>query len=164
MRRIGELYVVETGIAGRPADIRLVTRRDQAVPLLATLRSWLEEQSRRLSAKTDLAKAIRYALVRWEALTRYASDGRLGIDNNPAERSLRGIALTRKNFLFLGSDAGGERAAILYTVLESAKLNGLDPEAYLAGVMTAMAAGHVITRLDALLPWNWAPPHHRMAA
>ena len=164
LRRIGELYAIETGIAGRPADLRLVTRQDQAVPLLAALRSGLEEQSRRLAAKTDPAYAIRYALTRWEALTRYGSDGRLGIDNNPAERSLRGIALTRKNFLFLGSDAGGDRAAILYTVLESAKLNGLDPEAYLAGVIAAMAAGHTITRLDALLPWNWAPQPHRMAA
>ncbi len=117
-----------------------------------------------MSAKTDLAKAIRYALVRREALTRYGSDGRLGIDNNPAERSLRGIALTRKNFLFLGSDAGGDRAAILYTVLESAKLNGLDPEAYLTGIIAAMAAGHAMTRLDALLPWNWVPQPHRIAA
>ena len=164
LRRIGDLYAIEAGIAAHPADHRLAIRQDQAVPLLAALRTWLEQQSRRLSAKTELAKAIRYALTRWEALTRYGSDGRLGIDNNPAERSLRGIALTRKNFLFLGSDAGGERAAILYTVLESAKLNGLDPEAYLAGVITAMAAGHTITRLDALLPWNWAPQPHRMAA
>lgn len=164
LRRIGELYAIEASITGRAADLRVAIRQEQAVPLLASLRSWLEEQSRRLSSKTDLAKAIRYALTRWDAFTRYGSDGRLGIDNNPAERSLRGIALTRKNFLFLGSDAGGARAAILYTVLESAKLNGLDPEAYLAGVITAMAAGHAITRLDALLPWNWAPQSHRMAA
>lgn len=102
--------------------------------------------------------------MRWEALTRYGSDGRLGIDNNPAERSLRGIALTRKNFLFLGYDAGGARAAILYTVLESAKLNGLDPEAYLAGVIDRMAKGHSINRLEELLPWHWQPAPSRMAA
>ena len=149
---------------GRTADLRLEVRRDQAVPHLAALHAWLVDQRRRLSSKTALAKAIQYALTRWDALTRYESDGRLGIDNNPAERSLRGIALTRKNFLFLGSEAGGTRAAILYSVLESAKLNGLDPEAYLAGVIAAMAAGHPITRLDELLPWNWAPQPHRMAA
>ena len=164
LRRVGELYAIEAGIAGCPADLRLAIPPEQAVPLLAELRSWLEEQSRRLSSKTDLAKAIRYALTRWDALTRYRCDGRLGIYNNPAERSLRGIALTRKNFLFLGSDAGGARAAILYTVLENAKLNGLNPEAYLAGVIAAMAAGHAITRLDALLPWNWAPRPQSMAA
>jgi len=98
---------------------------------------------------------IQYALSRWEALTRYAGNGRLAIDNNVAERALRGIAITRKNFLFLGSDAGGERAAILYTVLESAKLNGLEPEGYLADVIDRTAKGHPINRLGELLPWNW---------
>jgi transposase len=164
LRRIGELYAIEAGINGKPAELRLAVRLDQAVPLLAALHAWLIDQRRRLSSKTALAKAIQYALTRWDALTRYGFDGRLGIDNNPAERSLRGIALTRKNFLFLGSEAGGTRAAILYSVLESAKLNGLDPEAYLAGVIAAMAAGHPITRLDELLPWNWASQPHRMAA
>jgi transposase len=94
-----------------------------------SLQVWFQEQRRRLSSKTSLAKALQYALTRWEALTRYTADGRIGIDNNPAERSLRGIAMTRKNVLFLGSEAGGERAAVIYTVLESAKLNRLDPEA-----------------------------------
>lgn len=92
------------------------------------------------------------------------ADGRLAIDNNAAERALRGIAITRKNFLFLGSDAGGERAAILYTVLETAKLNGLDPEAYLADVIDGMARGHPINRLGELLPWNWQRRTARMAA
>jgi hypothetical protein len=95
---------------------------------------------------------------------RYIGDGRLAIDNNVAERALRGIAITRKNFLFLGSEAGGERAAILYTVLESAKLNGLDPEAYLADVIDRMARGHPINRLAELLPWNWQRQPARMAA
>ena len=122
------------------------------MPILNELKTWLEDQRRRLSAKTILAKAIHYALIRWEALTRYAADGRLGIDNNPAERALRGIAVTRKNFLFLGSDAGGERAAVLYTVLETAKLNGLDPGAYLADILERMAKGHPISRIDELLP------------
>jgi len=101
---------------------------------------------------------------RSEALLRYTSDGRIGIDNNPAERSLRGIAVTRKNFLFLGSEAGGERAAILYTVLETAKLNGLDPEAWLADVINRMAKGHPMNRLAELLPWNWKAEPAKMAA
>ncbi len=125
--------------------------------ILDALRDWLTAQRRRLSAKNALAKAIQYALSRWDALTRYAGDGRLAIDNNVAERALRGIAITRKNFLFLGSDAGGERAAILYTVLESAKLNGLDPQTWLTDVIDRMANGHPINRLAELLPWNWQP-------
>ena len=97
---------------------------------------------------------MQYALSRWDALTRYVEDGRLSIDNNLAERLLRGIAVTRKNFLFLGSDAGGERAAIVYTVAETAKLNGLDPEAYIGTVLDRLARGHTIHRLAELLPWN----------
>jgi hypothetical protein len=117
-----------------------------------------------LSAKNALARAIQYTLARWEALMRYAGDGRLAIDNNPAERALRTIAVTRKNFLFLGSEAGGERAATLYTVLESARLNGLDPEGYLADVIARLAQGHPINRLNELLPWNWQRQPARMAA
>ncbi len=103
LRQIGELYRIEAEISGRAAELRLSARQEHAAPILAELRTWLEEQRRRLSSKTALAKAIQYALTRWNALTRYAGDGRLAIDNNPAERSLRGIAITRKNFLFLGS-------------------------------------------------------------
>ena len=114
----------------------------------------MEAQRRRASGKTALGKALRYALGRWEALTRYADDGRLAIDNNLAERLLRGIAVTRKNFLFLGSDTGGDRAAILYTLIETAKLNGLNPEAYLAHAINQLARGHLASRLSELLPWN----------
>ena len=110
-----------------------------------------------MSGKSTLGKAVQYALNRWEALARYLEDGRLSIDNNLAERLLRGIDLTRKNFLFLGSDAGGDRAAIIYTVAETAKLNGLDPEAYIAAVLDRLARGHTIDRLDELLPWNFKP-------
>jgi transposase len=131
--------------------------------ILDALCDWLTAQRRRLSAKNALAKAIQYALSRWDALTRYTSDG-LAIDNNVAERALRGIAITRKNFLFLGSDAGGERAAILYTVLESAKLNGLDPQTWLADVIDRMAIGHPINRLAELLPWNGQPKIATLAA
>jgi len=164
LRRIGELYAIEAGIAGQPAERRLAARQARAVPLLAALRDWLGAQRRRLSAKNALARAIQYALTRWEALLRYTGDGRLAIDNNAAERALRTIAVTRKNFLFLGSEAGGERAAILYTVLESARLNGLDPEAYLADVIARLAQGHPINRLAELLPWNWQRQPARMAA
>lgn len=164
LRRIGELYAIEAEIAGQPAERRLAARQARAVPLLAALHGWLGVQRRRLSAKNALARAIQYALARWEALLRYAGDGRLAIDNNAAERALRTIAVTRKNFLFLGSEAGGERAAILYTVLESARLNGLDPEAYLADVIARLAQGHPINRLDELLPWNWQRQPDRMAA
>ena len=109
----------------------------------------------KLSGKSDLAAAMRYALNRWDALIRYAHDGRIEIDNNAAERSIRGIALGRKNYLFAGSDTGGERAAAIYSLIETAKLNGLDPEAYLRDVFTRIA-DHKINRLAELLPWNWA--------
>lgn len=164
LTRIGELYAIEREINGRSAEARLAARQDRAAPILDALHDWLVVQRRRLSSKNALARAIQYALSRWEALMRYAGDGRLAIDNNVAERALRGIAITRKNFLFLGSEAGGERAAILYTVLESAKLNGLDPEAYLAGVIDRMAKRHPINRLGELLPWNWHGWPAKMAA
>lgn len=164
LRRIGKLYAIEAEITGRSAEQRLAARRERAVPILDDLKRWLEEQRRRLSSKTSLSKAIRYALTRWDALALYVGDGRIGIDNNPAERSLRGIALTRKNFLFLGSEAGGERAAILYTVLETAKLSGHDPEAWLADVIDCMAKGHPINRLTELLPWNWNRQAAKLAA
>jgi transposase len=164
LRRIDELYAIEAEIAGRSAELRLKIRQENAVPLLAELRSWFHDQRRRLSSKTSLAKALQYALTRWEALALYTTDGRIGIDNNPAERALRGIAVTRKNFLFLGSHAGGERAAALYTVLESAKLNQLNPEAYLADVLDRMAKGHQINRLNEILPWNWTRQDTKIAA
>jgi hypothetical protein len=107
---------------------------------------------------------LQYALTRWDALCLYTEDGRLGIDNNPAERALRTIAITRKNFLFLGTNAGGERAAVIYTVRQSAKLNGLDPEAYLADVIDRMAKGHPTNRLSELLPWNWKKSETKLAA
>ena len=107
----------------------------------------------RVSAKSEIAAAIGYSLMRWKALTRYVEDGRIEIDNNAAERALRGVSLGRKNYLFMGSDAGGERAAAIYSLVESAKLNGLDPEAYLRDVLTRIA-DHPINRMDELLPWN----------
>lgn len=158
LRRIREFYAIEAEINGQPAEQRLEVRQARSRPLLEAFHSWAEEQRRRISAKTVLGKALQYALARWGALTRYLEDGRLSIDNNLAERLLRGIAVSRKNFLFVGSDPGGERAALIYTLIESAKLNGLDPEAYIAAVLDRMARGHPSTSLAELLPWNITLP------
>jgi transposase len=150
LRRIQALYQIEADITGCTA----ADRQARSKPLLDDLKSWMEAQRRRASGKTALGKALQYALGRWDALTRYADDGRLAIDNNLVERLLRGIAVTRKNFLFLGSDTGGDRAAILYTLIETAKPNGLNPEAYLAYAIDRLARGHLASRLNELLPWN----------
>jgi transposase len=123
--------------------------------LLESLKKWFEETLGKLSKKSDTTRAIRYALDRWDAVTRYCDDGRLEIDNNAAERSLRGVVLGRKNFLFCGSDAGGERAAAIYGLIGTAKLNGLNPEAYLREVLSRIA-NHPINRIEELLPWNLA--------
>lgn len=152
--RIGALYKIESDIRGKPPDERQRCREDKTIPLLVGLKAWLDATLPKLPGKSDLAAAMRYALNRWDALTRYAHDGRIEIDNNAAERSLRGIALGRKNYLFAGSDAGGERAAAIYSLIETAKLNGLDPEAYLRDVLTRIA-DHKINRVAELLPWNW---------
>ncbi len=151
--RIGALYAIEKAIRGRPPDQRRSVRQERSRPLLDALHLWLEQTLTTLSQKSATAKAIRYALTRWEALGRYCDDGRIEIDNNAAERALRCVALGRKNFLFAGSDAGGERAAAIYSLLGSAKLNGYNPEAYLREVLTRIAE-HPITRITDLLPWN----------
>jgi len=153
IRRIGHLYGIEAEIRGRPPDERRTHRQARAAPLLEDLRTWLQATLGKLSSKGELAVAIRYALTRWTALTRYADDGRIEIDNNAAERSIRDAALGRKNWLFAGSDAGGQRAAAIYSLLGSAKLNGLDPERYLRSVLERIAE-HPITRIGELLPWN----------
>ena len=157
VHRIARLYEIETEITGKSAEIRLATRRAHSQPLLDAFKTWADAQRRRISGKTALGKAFNYALGRWEALICFATDGRLSIDNNLSERLLRGVAITRKNFMFVGSDRGGDRAAIFYTLIESAKLNGLDPEAYIAAVIDRMAKGHLSNALDALLPWNFKP-------
>jgi transposase len=156
LQRIGALYTVEEQIRGKPPEERRTVRQTQSKPLLDSLRHWFEAMLSKLSRKSDTTAAIRYAVSRWDALTRYIEDGHIEIDNNAAERSLRGVALGRKNYLFAGSDAGGERAAAIYSLIGSAKLNGLDPEAYLRHVLTRIA-DHPINRIKELLPWNIHP-------
>ena len=123
------------------------------MPLLAQIKSRFEETFCKISRKCGLAKAIHYSLSRWDALTRYTTDGRLDICNNAAERAIRPLALGRKNWMFAGSDSGGERAAVMYTIIETAKINGIDPEAYLRALIMRIA-DHPAKRINELLPWN----------
>jgi hypothetical protein len=157
LRRIGQLYAIEARIRSKPPDERCRIRQAESRPQLNALQAWLRTIMETLSRKSDMTAAILYALNRWEALVRYCDDGTIEIDNSAAERALRGVALGRKNYLFAGADSGGERAAAIYSLVETAKLNGLDPEAYLRQVLGCIA-DHPINRIDELLPWNMTPP------
>ena len=161
--RIGRLFDIERAANGLTPDVRQRIRQSRALPLIEQLAAFLDATLPRLSGRSDLAIAIRYARSRWEALTRYIADGRLEISNNAAERAIRPLALGRKNWLFAGSDTGGERAAAMYTLIETAKLNGLDPEAYLRDVLGRIA-DHPINRIAELLPWNIDQVQSRAAA
>jgi transposase len=155
LTRIGALYRIEEGVRGKPAEVRRTERQARSRPLLEDLRRWMESTLRSLSTKSETAGAMRYALSHWRALTRYVDNGRLEIDNSAAERSLRAVVMGRKNYLFMGSDSGGQRAAALYSLIGTAKLNGVDPALYLRTVL-AQLPEHPINRIDELLPWNFA--------
>jgi len=159
VERIAPLYAIEKEIRGRSPAERQKVRNARARPLLESMRAWLEASLAKLSRKSDNAAAIHYALARWDALMRYCDDGRIEIDNSAAERALRAVAVGRCNYLFAGSDAGGERAAVFYSLIGTATLNGLDPEAYLRDVLERIN-DHPINRIEELLPWHIAknPP------
>jgi transposase len=156
VQRIDALFEIERGVNGLCSDQRKAARQEQSAPLVASLHTWLREQRAKLSRHNDLAKAMDYILKRWDAFTRFLDDGRVCLSNNAAERALRGIALGRKSWLFAGSDRGGERAAVMYSLIVTAKMNDIDPQAWLADVL-ARIADHSASRLDELLPWNWRP-------
>lgn len=163
LERIGQMFMIEAEINGHEPARRLAARQAQSVPKLNDLRSFLEQSLATISRKSSLAGAIRYSLARWPALCRFATDGRLEMTNNAAERAIRPLALGRKNWLFAGSDNGGRRAAAIYTITQTAILNGLDPEAYLADIL-ARIADHRINRIDELLPWRWCPTDQAQAS
>jgi hypothetical protein len=156
LERIAQLYGIEKEIRGRLPEERREVRQASSRPLLEAMHLWLKTTMSKLSRKSELAKAIFYALERWSALARFVEDGRIEMDNNAAERALRAVAVGRKNYLFAGSDAGGERAAAIYSLLGTAKLNGIDPEAYMTEVIRRIA-DHPINRIAELLPWSLIP-------
>ena len=156
IRRIDALFEIERSINGHSAERRRIVRQELSAPLVAELERWLREQRAKLSRGNDLATAMDYMLKRWTAFTRFLDDGRVCLSNNAAERALRGIALGRKSWLFAGSDRGGQRAAALYSLIVTAKMNNVDPQAWLADVL-ARIAGHPAHRIDELLPWHWRP-------
>jgi len=165
VRRIDAIFAIEGEINRLPAEPRLAVRTARSAPLVTELESWMRSERARLSRHADVAKAMDYMLKRWAAFTRFLSDGRICLTNNAAERALRGIAIGRKNWLFAGSDRGGERAATMYTLIATAKLNNIDPQAWLADVLRRIA-DHPARRLNQLLPWNWHTPviQHTAAA
>lgn len=155
LEHIAALYAVEKDIRGRSADERRVARQQKIRPLIDAFEPWLRAKLALISQKSKLAEAIRYALSRWEGLTRLIDDGRIEIDNNTVERSIRPIALNRKNALFAGSDGGAEHWATIASLIETCKLNDIDPLAYLTDVLARIANGHPNGQIDELLPWAY---------
>lgn len=156
LNRIQKLYEIEAEIRGQTPDARQAARHLHTRPILEAFEPWLRARLETVSQKSKLAEAIRYALSRWEGLTLFLDDGRIEIDNNTVERAIRPLALNRKNALFAGSDGGAEHWAVLATLIETAKLNAIDPEAYLTDVITRIVQGHPQSQIDALMPWNYA--------
>ena len=163
VRRIDALFMIERSINGRSPEERLAVRRVESRPVVDDLMTYMREQATKLSRGHDLAKAIQYILTRRSAFTLFLDDGRVCMSNNAAERGLRGVALGRKSWLFCGSDRGGQRAAAMYSLIVTCKMNGVDPQAWLADVLARIAA-HPAHRLDELLPWNWRPQPLAIAA
>jgi transposase len=157
VRRIDEFFAIEREINGLSAPARLAERQKRSALLVENLKTWLTEERAKLSSKNLVAKAIDYSLKRWRAMTLFLTDGRVCLSNNAAERALRGVAVGRHNWTFAGSDRGGERAAAIYTLIETCKLNGVDPRAWLADVLRRLP-GHPANRIADLLPWNWRKP------
>ena len=156
LERIKALYAVEVDIRGKDPDVRHAVRQEQSRPLIEALEPWLRAKLETISQKTKLAEAIRYALSRWAGLSLFLDDGHIELDNNTVERAIRPLALNRKNALFAGSDGGAEHWAILASLIETAKLNDIDPEAYLADVITRIVGGHPQSQIEALTPWAYA--------
>jgi hypothetical protein len=156
LQRIAKLYAIENDIRGRSADTRLAVRQEKSRLLLDGLEAWLRAKLALISQKSKLAEAIRYALSHWKGLVRFVDDGRIEIDSNIVERSIRPIALNRKNALFAGSDGGGEHWAIIASLIETCKLNSVDPQCYLTDVIAKIANGYPNKQLDNLLPWAYA--------
>ena len=155
VRRIDAIFDVERGINGLQAEQRLAVRQTHVAPLVADLEAWMRGARGKMSRHAEVAKAMDYMLKRWDTFSRFLGDGRICLTNNAAERALRGVALGRKAWLFAGSDRGGDRAAAMYSLIISAKLNDVDPRAWLADVLRQIA-GYPASRLHELLPWNWA--------
>ena len=164
LARIAELYAIEAEIRGRSAEERRSVRRERSRRLIDNLKNWMAQKLAMVSQKSAIAEAIRYAMRRWEGLCRFIEDGRIEIDSNTVERTIRPIALNCKNALFAGSDGGGEHWAILASLIETCKLNAIDPEAYLADIFSRLVSGYAINRLDELLPWNWVAAHDTQRA
>lgn len=165
VRRIDALFDIERAINGQSAARRWAVRQESSAALIANLELWLREQRAKLSRGNDLAKAMDYLLKRWPSFIRFLEDGRICLSNNAAERAMRGVALGRRSWLFAGSDRGGQRAAAMYSLITTAKMNDVDPQAWLADVLSRIA-DHPAQRIDQLLPWNWQPPataHHQAA-
>jgi transposase len=163
VRRIDLVFDVEREINGLPASERLAVRSARVAPLVADLETWMRIERAKLSRHSEVAKAMEYMLKRWDSFARFLADGRICLTNNVAERALRGIALGRKSWLFAGSDRGGERAALMYTLIHTAKLNDIDPQVWLADVL-ARINDHNIQNLDPLMPWNWKVAQAKLAA
>ena len=154
LRRIASLYLVEEEVRGAPAEQRRAVRREHSLANVEDLRRYLDARSRQVSAKSKLGEAIRYALTRWDGLTRFLDDGRIDLDSNVVERAIRPLALNRKNALFAGSHVGGDNWAVIATLIECCKLNSLNPHTWLTNTLTNLATGHPVNKVGDLMPWT----------